>query len=122
MSFIQQYWLDFIFSVAILILSTATKYLYKQLVKEFTTRNEQLDNVTARQGILTRGLLAILHDRLYTECERLIGRGSVTIDELNNLTHIYNGYHALGGNGTGTALYERCVSTLKIENRKDGKQ
>ena len=32
----------------------------------------------------------------------------ITMEELESLGEIYNGYHALGGNGTVTEIYERC--------------
>ncbi len=31
-----------------------------------------------------------------------------------NIEYLYRGYHALGGNGTGTELYER-VKELKLK-------
>lgn len=55
-------------------------------------------------------LIAILHDKLYTRCNEYLVRGYVTVAEMNNLKYLYNSYHELGGNGTGTALYERVLA------------
>ena len=61
------------------------------------------------------GLLAILHDRLYAECSRYIAQGSIDTDGLRNMDYLYRSYHALGGNGTGTELYNRAKG-LPIKN------
>lgn len=55
-------------------------------------------------------LIAILHDKLYTKCNEYITRGYATVDEINNLRYLYDSYHDLGGNGTGTKLYERVIN------------
>lgn len=53
------------------------------------------------------GLLAIMHDRLYQSCTFYIKQGSIDIGGLKNIEYLYKSYHALGGNGTGTDLYNR---------------
>lgn len=102
--FIREYWIEALFTGVISLLSLLIKRLYKKLQQELTT-----------QKLLREGMLAILHDRLYQLCTQYIERGEITIDELENLEYLYRSYHALGGNGTGTALFERCKS-LKIVN------
>jgi hypothetical protein len=53
-------------------------------------------------------VLALLHDRIYSECYRFIELGYVTQDGLRNLGYLYRTYHVMGGNGTGTELYNRA--------------
>lgn len=60
-----------------------------------------------RQGAIENGLQALLHSELYKECEGCEKKGFATVDDLKNIEYLYNPYHALGGNGTGTTLYER---------------
>ena len=36
------------------------------------------------------------------------------MEALKNIEYLYNAYHALGGNGTGTELYQR-VQKLPLE-------
>lgn len=62
----------------------------------------------AQQTAEHEGILALLHDRVYDICAECISRGYITQDELRNVGYLYKAYHALGGNGTGTALYERA--------------
>ena len=59
------------------------------------------------QASLKAGVLALLHDRLYQGCRYHIRNKEIDSDELKNMEYLYEGYHALGGNGTGTELYER---------------
>lgn len=54
------------------------------------------------------GLLAIMHDRLYQSCTYYIKQGHIDMGGLKNLEYLYKSYHALGGNGTGTELYNRA--------------
>ena len=64
---------------------------------------------------LWNAVLALLHDRIYSECYRFIELGYVTQDGLRNLGYLYKTYHVMGGNGTGTELYNRAKA-LPIHN------
>ncbi|MGX8268448.1 hypothetical protein ACWTCY_16910 [Anaerostipes caccae] len=66
------------------------------------------------QRRVKEGILAILHDRLYQACTFYISKGYIDVDSLKNVEYIYNAYHDLGGNGTGTELYNR-VKALPIK-------
>lgn len=55
-------------------------------------------------------VLALLHDRIYTECYRFMELGYITRDGLRNLNYLYKTYHVMGGNGTGTELYKRACA------------
>lgn len=73
-----------------------------------------------KQDAVTQGLLAVLHDRLYQACKDYLSDAYVpTVDEFDNLKYLYNAYHALGGNGTGTELYERCCKLPIREVQRD---
>lgn len=53
------------------------------------------------------GVRALLHDRLYQGCRYFLKLGTINAAELSNMGRLYESYHQLGGNGTGTELYER---------------
>lgn len=57
------------------------------------------------------------HDKLYRFCEFYISTNQITVKELENLRHIYEGYRAVGGNGTAKELYERCQDLPIVESR-----
>lgn len=70
--------------------------------------------VWCRQKAMNNGMLALLHSELYKECEACEKKGYATTDDLKNIEYLYIPYHNLGGNGTGTLLYER-VKKLPAE-------
>jgi hypothetical protein len=98
LDFIITYWLECIFGLALAGLS----FCYKQLISKMK-----------EQEAIKEGLVAILHDRLCQSCLYFINREEITLTELKNIEKMYDAYHKLGGNGTGTELYER-VKELKI--------
>ena len=60
-----------------------------------------------QQEAMKDGMLALMHDRIfaiYAECQK---KGFASVEDIRNLEYLYRPYHALGGNGTGTELYER---------------
>lgn len=64
-------------------------------------------------SLMKTATLAILHDRLYQACRFYLSKGKIDEDGYTNLKTMYETYHGLGGNGTGTELYNRA-SKLKI--------
>jgi len=105
---ITQYWMQWLFGIITAGMTTTVGYLYKRVKKEIE-----------EQKLIKDGLLAILHDRLYQSCMYFIGRGEITVSALKNLEYLYEGYHTLGGNGTGTELYNTCKTLPKIPDKMD---
>lgn len=97
--FIFQYWIEALFGLAI----TGLSFGYNRLKKRFK-----------EQDALKEGLVAILHDRLFQSGMYFLGKGEISVHELDNIEGIYNAYHKLGGNGTGTEIYER-VRELQLK-------
>lgn len=102
MNFIIEYWLEVIFGVGISILGCCFKVLFNRLKA-----------LTKEWGIIKEAIIALLHDRLIQSGMYYIERGYIYASELERFTALYNGYHGLGGNGTGTEIYER-VQDLDI--------
>ena len=65
-------------------------------------------NRKQKKDLERNGILALLHDRIYDIAESAIVKGSISFDEFDNLTALYEPYKAMGGNGTGKALYEKA--------------
>lgn len=76
-----------------------------------------IKNKNKHRAVMEQGLLALLHDRLYAECERIIRKNSITKQEIDDVNHLYAAYHSLGGNGTGTRLYKEAINQ-KMEVEK----
>lgn len=96
MGWIIKWWVTALFGGIVGALSVAVKSL----------RQKQKEQ-QARQGSIENGILALLRSELYKECAKCEQKGYATIDDLDNIGFLYTPYHALGGNGTGTTLYER---------------
>lgn len=62
------------------------------------------------------GLRAILRDRLITLLTEYERRGSITVQEWQNVNQLYTSYHDLGGNDIVTALYK---NVQKLEHITD---
>ena len=90
-SYISAHWME----GAIWLLGLGWGYLVKKVTEYKTIKD---------------GLLAIMHDRLYQACIYYTQQGWIDASGLKNLEYLYQSYHALGGNGTGTELYNRYRS------------
>lgn len=111
---IIQYWVQVVFGLivsggGILIKYTAKKYKDRQAKQE-----DRLKRQEDEQAILKLGVLGLLHDRLFQECKELIKSGEVSENDLENIETLYKSYSSLGGNGTGTELYNR-VKKLRLK-------
>lgn len=60
---------------------------------------------------LKSGVIAILHDRLFQICNQYLALGYIPVDDaeeiMDNVKIVYDAYHSLGGNGTGTEIYNK---------------
>jgi hypothetical protein len=55
---------------------------------------------------LEDGVRALLHDRLFSFYTQYESAESIPSKTWSEIEQMYHAYHALGGNGTGTRLYE----------------
>ena len=107
-AFILKHLVELILGAAIGCLSVC----YKKLTFMFKKRAKEQDAIKS-------GMIAILHDRLFAECNKYLSVGYIPLDKaeetLDNLKILYDAYHDLGGNGTGTDIYNR---TKKLPLKK----
>ena len=71
---------------------------------------------TKKLSSLQKVIKALSHDALFSRCEQLISRGSITRDDLENLNMLYEAYHDLGMNGAGEELYNRAKSLPLVQS------
>lgn len=64
-------------------------------------------------GLIKNGMVAILHNMVYTRGMSYIQDGNITMSDMKDFEYLYDAYNALGGNGTGTEIYKR-VKNLPI--------
>ena len=72
--------------------------------------------LTGQASLFSEALVAILHNKIYTQGACYIQRGYVTIDELHDLEHLYDPYRAMGGNGTAEQIYNN-VKNLPVKQK-----
>lgn len=121
LDFIKQYWLEALFTAILTVFTFVGKTLYSKVKKELKAYTTNQKKESEEQALLKSALVALLHDRLYFACQEYIKAGEITVDDLDNLGMMYEIYHALGGNGTGTNLYKRCCN-LKIRSDTNAQQ
>lgn len=59
------------------------------------------------------------HDRLFRYGQFYIETNQITFKEMETLTEIYQGYHGLGGNGTGTEIFQKCKELPVVKTRTE---
>lgn len=95
--FINSYWQPALYSLLVFIVARLCNKLWIAVA-----------TMVIKQNLYEKALLAILYDRLFQSCQNYIAEKRISTEELKNLEHLYENYHRLGGNGTGTELYNRC--------------
>lgn len=70
---------------------------------------------TAIEQALRSGMRALLWRELKNLHSEAAEKGGMTIEDRRHMDNVYNSYHSLGGNGTGTKLYEEAMSLPIIE-------
>lgn len=101
---LRSYW-SIISTIVTVVAVPAVGYLYKKYKR-----------ADARQKAVELGVQALLRDRIVQSYYHYEERGWITLHGLENVNAMYKEYHALGGNGTVTAL----VNTIhELEVRDD---
>ena len=90
--------------------------IHSNLLEEQTTRNKSIDT---SNNLLVNGMLSVLRMDLNNMYDKAFERGYTTQTEFNVIASTYQSYSSLGGNGQGTAIYEKFKTLeIKKENEK----
>lgn len=108
LQYISAHWISWVFAVISALLGAANRQLYRQMKAQ-----------RSKTQAINEGVLALLHDRLYQACQYYINKGSCSIDDRDNLEYMFRPYKALGGNGTGEELYNRCLALPYGSEKED---
>ena len=101
--FILRYWIQELFALIIATITWIVKMIFRKKTE---------------YDVFRQGIMALLHDRLYQSCSYYIKCGYCSVEAKHNIEYLYKPYKALGGNGTGEALYKKCME-LPIEPPDD---
>src|ERR1035437_5835427 len=117
---IAKYWISFVFGLLATGLTGGFGISWAKLrkrlrvqkvtddaIKCLSAKVEAQQKICEDQALIKEAMKALLWDRLYQIYNDAEKVGCLSVDALRNVENIYNQYHALGGNGTGTELYQR---------------
>ena len=82
---------------------------------KLTILEEDINKLTNKEKSDVSLFLDSEKTRLIEEGSEYLRRGNITFDEYQHLTHLYNNYQKLGGNGEASRIYEK-VKNLPIQN------
>lgn len=99
--------------VVSILLSVFNHFKYKAIEAVEEEKRKQ-EEKAKEHNLLMNGMVAILHNMVYTQGKMYIKQGEITTADLKDYEYLYEAYHAMGGNGTGTEIFER-VKELKIK-------
>lgn len=93
-------------------------WLFYKLRKHVETNeaNEQkhLKDIQQQEHAINEALRALCHDRILQVYKDFQNSGNMSAEDLEMTTHLYEAYHALGGNGAVTAIYESIKQALSV--------
>lgn len=84
------------------------KIWHKHQLKAETLK--KLPELELKINLLIEGEIVGLHPTLDKLCSLIINKGYATENEFKRLNEIYDVYHNLGGNGSGTKLYMQAAA------------
>lgn len=62
-----------------------------------------------KQQAIENGLKSLLRDRIVQSCVHNMKQGYVLLEDMNNITEMFNAYKNLGGNGVTEEIYQRFL-------------
>lgn len=83
----------------------------------FALAKDGVNNNSKRERALEVGMRALLWRELCNIRERGSAAGGLTAEEKHHLEDVYAGYHNIGGNGTGTSIFEEAMDLPLINNQ-----
>lgn len=75
----------------------------------FALAKDGLNSSTKRDRSLELGMRALLWGELRDIYNNGVATGGLSPDERHHLEDVYNAYHGIGGNGTGTKIFNEAM-------------
>ena len=96
-----------------------TAYKIKRETEDFIqlVSNQQkiIDQSNTKIDLLIEGIKEMLKSELKILHKEYMDRGNISSEELDNFNHLYEVYHLLGGNGTGTKYYDEVCQLQLLD-------
>lgn len=81
-----------------------------QIRREMSEIKEDIKQVAKKEAVDISYFLDSEKTRIIKWCKDYLEKGYMTNDEWQALNHLYNNYHALGGNGEAEASFDKAKS------------
>lgn len=107
-AWISQYWIQWAFGIVGGILIA----LYNSLRKKVKAQREESDAIK-------NGVKGLLSRQVVSDCEAAIRDGYASIQYKNAMKEVYACYHALGGNGAVTQLFNSFMTLPTVHEEKE---
>ena len=109
-----QIFLSLITAIATGIISFLFHKLKKREELRGIDEKKRADAIFLREQATNQALRALCRDRILQGYRYYRQQGGVSTADLESMTKLYDAYHALGGNGTITAVYDKiCALPIK---------
>ena len=110
--------LQILLAVISAIASAVIGYIFHKIKKRDERRDalatERDKNILEREQAINQSLRALCRDRILQGYRYYKHHGYISTADLETMTKLYDAYHALGGNGTITAVYDKiCALPIK---------
>lgn len=76
---------------------------------------ERTEEERAKDAAMQAAMRALLWRELQIIHAKAMDDGGMTVADRRHLESVYAAYHSLGGNGTGTRLYEEAMATPVLD-------
>lgn len=98
MEWIAKYWIEWLLGILASGMAAGYAWIRRRMKRQ-----------SMQQSAIEEGVRSLLHDRLYQAYHHYSELGYCPIRDKKNIEYLYLPYHNLGGNGTGTHMYEQIM-------------
>lgn len=99
-------------TIIVALIGAVSASIIAPIVTYMVNRKKTAD--TASQAV-QRGMRALLWRELNNLHHEAVERGGMTVEQRHHLEDVYDSYHSLGANGTGTRLFDDAMRLPVLE-------
>ena len=81
-----------------------------EMEKQREAEVERIEQEKKKSEAIQASLLALIRDRILQGYRYYHGQGGISTQDLETMAKLYAAYHALGGNGTITTVYNKITN------------
>ena len=106
----MNFWEEFILKVIPIVITSITAYVAGRANKRADKKDEAKECAIEEMNAMKGGLCSLLRVKIIEYHDRYMKDGDIPHYARENFEDMYSAYHALGGNGTGTVMYNEICN------------